>query len=98
MFDGLSGAFVVRESKDTDPQKDLYNYDYPSHTIFVQDWLHLMSDNKYPGFNKDKSLITLKPESYLINGLGSYTVSFHKFDDLSIRFLSLGRKSTYKVR
>ncbi|XP_065224738.1 uncharacterized protein LOC135848700 [Planococcus citri] len=73
VFNGLSGPFVVRTSALVDPASDLYDYDLFSHTIQIGDWMHELIDTRYPGYNKDLSQIALYPDSYLINGIGTYT-------------------------
>ncbi|XP_065222677.1 uncharacterized protein LOC135847170 [Planococcus citri] len=72
LFDGLSGCLIVRTSKEVDPLRNQYDYDLFSHTIQIQDWLHVLMDDKFPGYNKNKTMITVKPDSYLINGMGGY--------------------------
>lgn len=71
-FEGISGVFIVRTTDDAEPNRDLYDFDLYSHVIHIADWMHVMEDNKYPGANRDESLITEKADSYLINGLGTY--------------------------
>ncbi|XP_065224731.1 uncharacterized protein LOC135848697 [Planococcus citri] len=72
LFDGLSGALIVRTSDIENPLRGLYDYDLFSHTILIQDWLHVMMDDKFPGYNRNKTMITIKPDTYLINGMGAY--------------------------
>ncbi len=76
MADGLVGALIVRGDKNSDPHLSLYDYDYFSHTMMIQDWMHLTTDDKYPGYNQDKERIGMRPDSYIINGLGSFKVNF----------------------
>lgn len=67
--DGLSGAFIVRQSPRMNPMRDLYDVDATEHTIFVAEWGHSMGPlagmtSKVPN-----------AESLLINGKGKTTDS-----------------------
>ena len=70
--DGINGALVIRRCDD--PNRKLYDHDKPSHTLIVADWNHFPSDVFFPGYFKNVSHIPIKPDGYLINGLGSYSV------------------------
>ena len=37
--DGVFGSLIVRQSKQSDPQSALYDYDLPEHVMLVSDWL-----------------------------------------------------------
>ncbi|KAI5736662.1 hypothetical protein M8J76_005883 [Diaphorina citri] len=65
-MDGLEGPLVIRRPKKADPNRDQYDTDYPSHTIIITDWLHGMTDAKFPG-NTYANFGT-RTESFLING------------------------------
>lgn len=65
----------------------LYDYDLFSHTIQIRDWYHDIIDVRYPGYNKDRSLIGLTPVSYLINGMGRYMVGIRIIISSFIAFL-----------
>ncbi|KAL4714567.1 hypothetical protein ACJJTC_006613 [Scirpophaga incertulas] len=62
--DGLSGAFVVRQSPRLDPLSSLYDIDSTEHTIFVSEWGHSMGP--LAGMMSNVPA----PESLLINGKG----------------------------
>lgn len=63
--DGLSGAFIVRQSPRLDPLSKLYDVDNTKHTIFVSEWGHSMGPLA--------GVISSIPnaESLLINGKGN---------------------------
>lgn len=71
--DGLTGAFVIRQPKEDDPNKDEYDFDLPSHVIVINDWYHMTADSLFPGlrYNDTEQM----PVSYLINGRGVFFVS-----------------------
>lgn len=75
MMDGIQGPLISR-SPTPDPHADEYDEDIISHTMYIQDWMHVLTDVKLPGYNK-----ALQEDgfdhvnNYLINGRGSYTVS-----------------------
>lgn len=69
-MDGLEGSLVIRRPKSKDPTGHTFDKDLPSHVIIVMDWLHAMTDAKFPGnryFN-----VGTRTESFLINGRSSY--------------------------
>ena len=70
--DGVQGALIVREPND--PNRHLYDYDFPSHIIFVHDWNHYPADIYWPGYYQNISHTIIKADSYLINGRGTYSV------------------------
>lgn len=73
MLDGISGPLIVRDRKDRDPHRSLYNYDQPEHVIIIQDWIHESGASNFPGRkNRDPSQL---PVTYLINGNGRHEVS-----------------------
>jgi hypothetical protein len=72
-LDGLEGNFVVRTPRDYDPNGNLYDYDLPEHKIFISDWLHLPSDDHFPGLRGANS--GQDADSFLINGRGRTLVS-----------------------
>ncbi|XP_014240578.1 laccase-5-like [Cimex lectularius] len=66
--DGLSGTLIVREKKEDEHISHLYDFDLPSHTVMVSDWMHLDSGQFLPGITNERSL----PKSYLVNGRGIF--------------------------
>ena len=70
--DGVYSAIVIRDCKD--PNLSQYDYDRPSHTLIVADWSHYPSDIYFPGYYLNATHIPIKPDVFLINGLGSYKV------------------------
>lgn len=79
-IDGISGVLVVRSSTEVDHFAELYDYDLYSHTIHLKDFSVLLADDKYPGYNKDPTKITIdKCDGYLINGMGFYMVETNFF-------------------
>lgn len=70
LTDGLSAPLIVRRPKESDPLRDMYDHDLPSHVIHLTDWMHMMSSEKWPGLIHRSS--GMHAESYLINGRGLY--------------------------
>uniref|UniRef100_A0A8D9B1A8 Laccase-3 n=1 Tax=Cacopsylla melanoneura TaxID=428564 RepID=A0A8D9B1A8_9HEMI len=70
-MDGLLGSLVIRRPKSADPNKAEYDFDLPSHVIIITDWLHGMTDAKFPG-NTYANFGT-RTESFLINGRSVFT-------------------------
>lgn len=70
--DGIVGSLIIREPTNENVLQKFYDFDLPSHTILVQDWMHTSANDRFPGFltkNTGQS-----PDSYLINGRGIYMV------------------------
>ncbi|RZF37166.1 hypothetical protein LSTR_LSTR014886 [Laodelphax striatellus] len=65
-LDGFEGSMIVRQPESQQHYRDLYDYDLPSHIIFLQDWLHVTADEFYQGL-KTRTLDQF-PVTYLING------------------------------
>lgn len=74
-FEGFSGALIIRTPKSDDPNGYTYDFDPYSFVFHLSDWMHMMADDKYPGANRNASLIIQKADSYLVNGYGIYGVS-----------------------
>lgn len=72
MYDGIEGPFIVRTEKQLDPNSDLYDEDLFSHVLFVQDWVHLLFEDKIPGYNNDTTKSSILAETFLINGHGTF--------------------------
>ena len=71
--DGISGALIVRQPKDQDPNKGHYDEDKYEHVVVVQDWSHELSVtefNKAVYGNSGSS-----PSAILINGKGGQTTA-----------------------
>ncbi|XP_039292501.1 L-ascorbate oxidase [Nilaparvata lugens] len=67
-LDGFEGSLIVRQPDNQQSNRDLYDYDLPSHIIFIQDWLHVTADEFYQGL-KSRTFDQM-PVTYLINGRG----------------------------
>ncbi|KAI5742801.1 hypothetical protein M8J77_011459 [Diaphorina citri] len=65
-MDGLEGSMIIRTPKTADPHAELYDFDLYSHVIIVTDWMHSMTDSKFPGNTYNDTRI--KPDAILING------------------------------
>ncbi|KAK9512200.1 hypothetical protein O3M35_000670 [Rhynocoris fuscipes] len=79
-LDGASGPLIVRENPNV-KRNYQYDEDLPSHILYIQDWMHILAEDKFP--------YTREPNSYLVNGRGIYVVSSHinfnlHFDDILI--------------
>lgn len=73
MLDGQIGSFIVKDPPRKNPHRDLYDKD--EIVIFLSDWIHELSFERYPGYYR-YNVLGQTAENILINGLGNYTVSF----------------------
>lgn len=55
---------------DTEPHRELYDYDLKEHTILINDWIHDYAEMFVPGLPSRKP--GMIPESVLINGKGTF--------------------------
>ncbi|KAF7993644.1 hypothetical protein HCN44_010239 [Aphidius gifuensis] len=67
----LEGVIVVRQPKENDNNCDLYDYDGFDIHIFLNDWMHSLPDEHYPGPAGGSNLGQL-PDNMLINGQGKW--------------------------
>lgn len=65
---GIYGALIVRAPSHHNPNANLYDFDLPEHIILVNDWMHHLAEDDFPG-KTSRSVLT---ESILINGHGRY--------------------------
>nr|AQS60677.1 multicopper oxidase 4 [Sogatella furcifera] len=65
-LDGFEGSLIVRQPDNQQHYRNLYDYDLPSHIIFLQDWLHITADEFYQGLRNNP--VGDLPNTYLING------------------------------
>uniref|UniRef100_A0A8D8UU38 Laccase-2 n=1 Tax=Cacopsylla melanoneura TaxID=428564 RepID=A0A8D8UU38_9HEMI len=65
-MDGLEGSLVIRSPRAKDPISSNYDYDLYSHVIILTDWMHSMTDSKFPGRSHNDT--RAKPDALLING------------------------------
>lgn len=72
--DGLVGSMVIRQPDLENPVRGFYDFDLPSHTVTVQDWMHSTANQGLPGLRT--RIIGQSPDSYLINGKGVHMVRF----------------------
>jgi L-ascorbate oxidase len=59
---------IVRQSRQSDPQSALFDYDLPEHVMLVSDWLGELGVSKFVAHHHDDG--DNKPSSMLINGRG----------------------------
>lgn len=72
MLDGQYGGLIVRDPPSRDPHYQSYDKDYI--IIFLSDWMHVLSLERYPGsYRRDPGQA---PQNILINGLGNWTVNY----------------------
>ncbi|XP_015605758.1 uncharacterized protein LOC107272784 [Cephus cinctus] len=70
-LDGQYGSFIVRQPASVDPHSHLYDEDLPTHVLLLSDFLHEMSEERFPGrTTRSPGQI---PDSLLINGKGRWT-------------------------
>ncbi|XP_006614218.1 laccase-5-like [Apis dorsata] len=70
MLDGQIGSFIVKDPPQKNPHRDLYDKD--EIVIFLNDWIHELSFERYPGYYR-YNILGQSAENILINGLGNYT-------------------------
>nr|UYS93176.1 multicopper oxidase 2 [Henosepilachna vigintioctopunctata] len=68
-IDGLQGSILVRQAPSRDPNSHLYDHDLSEHVIFIADYLHQGSEQRFPG---RLDLLRQSPDNILINGKGQY--------------------------
>ncbi|KAB0803227.1 hypothetical protein PPYR_00197 [Photinus pyralis] len=79
-MDGLTGSIIIRQPLAVDPHSKLYDFDLSEHVMFVQDWIHELAGNRYPGCMKPDEThlkstchaVSQIPDNILINGKGVY--------------------------
>ncbi|OAD52062.1 Laccase-4, partial [Eufriesea mexicana] len=69
MLDGQVGALIVRDPPSLDPHSKLFDTDQV--VIFLTDWMHELSIERFPGWYRHDIGQTAK--NILINGLGNWT-------------------------
>ncbi|CAH0388415.1 unnamed protein product [Bemisia tabaci] len=95
-MDGLLGSLVVRQPKKKDPNWELYDDDLPSHVILFQDWMHLDSDQHFPGLRQHD--IAQSPDNYLVNGRGNYPKLFAATNTPFAQFdVAQGRRYRFRL-
>ncbi|CAL7947013.1 unnamed protein product [Xylocopa violacea] len=73
MLDGQIGGLIVRDSPSEDPHRHLYDEDI--HVIFINDWMHQLSFEFYPGYFGNLAVNGQAAQNILINGLGWWNKS-----------------------
>lgn len=71
MLDGQVGSLIVRDPPTKDPHYGLYDVD--EHVIFLTDWMHELSLERYPGWYFNQKNLGQTAKNFLINGLGNFT-------------------------
>ena len=75
MLDGQYGGLIVRDPPSKDPHYQLFDKD--EIIIFLSDWMHELSVERYPGwYRHDLGQIA---KNILINGLGQARVRSRNF-------------------
>ncbi|XP_071856607.1 uncharacterized protein [Bombus fervidus] len=69
LLDGQYGPLIIQDPPSKNPHRDLYDKD--EIIIFLSDWMHELSLERYPGWVRHNP--GQLPENILINGLGNYT-------------------------
>lgn len=66
--DGVYGAYIIRQPKEDDYHRALYDYDLPEHIISILDWTKKLTIDKFiMNYHSDGGG---KADSILINGRG----------------------------
>jgi hypothetical protein len=71
----MFGSLIVRGPDENNPNRKLYDYDIPEHSIVFSDWMHHLAEEDFPGMTS-RSVLT---ESVLINGNGIFYNVRHIF-------------------
>lgn len=72
LLDGQYGPLIIQDPPSKNPHRDLYDKD--EIIIFLSDWMHELSLERYPGWIRHSP--GQLPKNILINGLGNYTVKY----------------------
>ncbi|KAF7993615.1 hypothetical protein HCN44_010210 [Aphidius gifuensis] len=67
----LEGAIVIRQPKEADYNHKLYDCDNFDNIIFLNDWMHSLADEHFPG-TTGGSRIGQRPDNILIDGQGQW--------------------------
>ena len=70
MLDGQYGPLIIKDPPSENPFYNLYDED--KHVIFLSDWLHEFSVERFPG--RYRKNIGQTAQNFLINGRGNWTV------------------------
>ena len=69
MIDGQYGSLIIKDPPSENPYRDMYDED--NHVIFLSDWLHEFSVERFPG--RYRKNIGQTAQNFLINGRGNWT-------------------------
>ncbi|XP_076755829.1 uncharacterized protein LOC143426333 [Xylocopa sonorina] len=99
MLDGQIGGLIVRDSPSNDPHRQLYDEDI--HVIFLNDWMHALSFEYYPGYYGTLAYLGQTAQNILINGLGMWneynpTTNKNSSGDMSVFTVQKGKR--YRIR
>jgi FtsP/CotA-like multicopper oxidase with cupredoxin domain len=97
-IDGIHGSLIVRQPPSRDPNSHLYDFDLTTHVMFLADWFHEDSLERFPGrlaVNTGQD-----PESILINGKGQFrdpNTGFMTNTPLEIFTVTPGRRYRFRM-
>lgn len=96
-LNGLSGNIIIREPPKDNIHASLYDFDQNNHYIELNDWLHQLAEEIYPGHTAYKP--GQNPDSILINGRGQ-TISpiTQQPTNISLEVFKIAPEGRYRFR
>lgn len=95
MLDGQIGSFIVKDPPRKNPHRDLYDKD--EIVIFLSDWIHELSFERYPGYYR-YNVLGQTAENILINGLGNYTNASGNTTNGSLKVFTVKKGERHRIR
>lgn len=95
MLDGQIGSFIVKDPPRKNPHRDLYDKD--EIVIFLSDWIHELSFERYPGYYR-YNVLGQTAENILINGLGNYTNANGNTTNGSLKVFTVKKGERHRIR
>ncbi|XP_039257030.2 uncharacterized protein LOC120333742 [Styela clava] len=98
--DGLAGPLIVNRPPDQDPHRDLYDVDSDDYVIFLMDWLHTTTLDRYASSHHNFGLFI--GDNVLINGKGVFKEFFNTTANITYstprKVFTVEKNKRYKFR
>ncbi|XP_016918719.2 uncharacterized protein LOC108001912 [Apis cerana] len=96
MLDGQIGSFIVKDPPSKNPHRNLYDKD--EIVIFLSDWIHELSFERFPGYYR-YNILGQSAQNILINGLGNYTnLKTGKTTNGSLKVFTVKKGERHRIR
>jgi len=94
--DGAAGPFVVR--KPEEHHRNLYDIDSDDHIVFLSDWFHVTSHEKFSNLLYGNVTFALESENILINGKGLRSKNFDNSFPTPLEVFYVEKNFRYRFR